>query len=198
MKTAATKKRRAIAPKRQAPKPRKKTRGRRRNPSELEAAAALSEKFHGRPARKVTEHKIIDREITDLTELGKAVSLDIETPDGRVIQLTLSNKTKVCSDPKGGQLYLVGGDQSVNLKQFGIADTGKHHVILGEGVQIVYHTRKSFDKFEPVDYVHDLGEETGETPTVCYDVLNQRLFFVDGAYAVEDVEEGEVSPGIVN
>lgn len=170
---------------------------RRRNSGELEAAAELSEKFHGRPAHTVTEITELVREAVDLTDLGRAMRLHVRLASGTVREIPFKKQTRVMSAPTGRQLYLVGGDQSLDLDDFEIPDTGKHQVVLGEGVMLSYLTRKA-PTFELVEWEHNLGEESGIRPSVNYDVLNGRIHFAGGNYYIEDVPLGEVSPGIVD
>ncbi len=110
---------------------RRKPKQNRRNPAA--DAAALSEKFHGRPA--TTQKRIVEpmHVHKHLMEIGPLVRLVIDTPTGKVVVLNfnttdpakivrLANSEK---DPKTGklvgkQLYLRGGDQEVNLKGLGM------------------------------------------------------------------------------
>lgn len=116
----------------------------------------------------------------------------------------------LCSNEDKNQLYLVGGDQAVDLGELNI--NGRHDsVILGQCWAVSYSTEKSFDDFERIEYVHtfapdklqrrmseraDLWEdakppyqeafESGDLPTLRYDVLNQTLHFDGGSYFVTD------------
>lgn len=60
-----------------------------------------------------------------------------------------------------------------------------------------YNTRKQFDAMEPIDYQHDLGEETGIRPMLEYDPRVKRLFVTGGQYRIEQ-PLFEMSPGIEN
>lgn len=62
---------------------------------------------------------------------------------------------------------------------------------------IAYHTRKDFDKFEPIDYQHDLGEETGVRPFLEFDPRNKKLYVSGGQYFIEQPLLA-TSPGIEN
>ena len=109
------------------------------------------------------------------------------------------NTTLLSSNEDGTQLYLVGGDQSLDLDDLDITGdcATKELVTIGDVVKIYYETQKDFDKFEDIQYHHELGEETGELPILAYDRLNQRLLFVGGAYHIEK-PWGETSPGLEN
>jgi hypothetical protein len=98
----------------------------KRNPAE--DAAALSEKFHGRPStsqRTIVEKLHVHKH---LMEIGDLVRLVIDTPTGlvAVLNFNTSDPKKIVRlasserDPKTGklvgkQLYFRGGDQEVNL-----------------------------------------------------------------------------------
>lgn len=109
------------------------------------------------------------------------------------------NTTLLSSNEDGTQLYLVGGDQSLDLDALGIEGdmATKELVTIGDVCKIHYETEKSFDKFELIQYHHELGEETGDLPVLAYDRLNKRLLFIGGAYKIER-PWGETSPGIEN
>ncbi len=121
------------------------------------------------------------------------------------------------SNEEGTQLYLVGGDQSLDLSQLKL--TEKDSTVIGEAWGICYHTRKDFDDFKPTDYCHTFGDEkahprlrrgadiwedakppeklfgTGELPVLIYDSLNQKLSLSGGVYRIEQPLMG-TSPGI--
>ena len=109
------------------------------------------------------------------------------------------NTTLLSSNEDGTQLYLVGGDQSLDLDALGINGdmATKELVTIGDVCKIHYETEKDFDKFELIQYHHELGEETGDLPVLAYDRLNKRLLFIGGAYKIEK-PWGETSPGIEN
>lgn len=93
----------------------------------------------------------------------------------------------------GMQLYLVGGDQSVDLDSIGMGGRKwvRDSMVLGVLKKITYRTQKDFDKFETIDYYHRLGEETKVRPRLLYDTLNKTLSIAGGQYRVE-------RPGIIN
>lgn len=166
-----------------------KKRSRRRNPGELEQAAALSEDFHGRPARKVTEIEEPANQRTTLADLGLLRALHVEPISGEfageLFELSFDKGTHVNSSPDGRQIYLTEGDQSVDLDYLGLSDEARDHVTLGLCHAIVYLTRKGFDGFKKTDYIHEFGEDGGAPPTLHYDSLNRRLYFSGGTYTVK-------------
>jgi hypothetical protein len=107
--------------------------------------------------------------------------------------------TLLCSNEDGTQLYLQGGDQSLDLGALGITGESatKELIVVGEAVKIYYETAKDFDNHEVIQYHHELGEETGEVPILTYDRLNERLMLIGGAYHIEKPML-ETSPGIEN
>jgi hypothetical protein len=157
-------------------------RRRKRNPDPIEDAAELYEEFHGRPARSVRELKD-ELHVRDVfTDLGALVELDVEMPDGEHIRISAPGARLVAS-PDGTQLYIEGGDQSVDPRQLGLPE--KDLITLGVLHSVTYRTQKSFDGFELVDYQHEFGEEGGERPLLLYDALSQRLLIAGGSYHIK-------------
>jgi hypothetical protein len=71
----------------------------------------------------------------------------------------------LCSNEASNQLYLVGGDQSVDLEEnesfwrkYNV-DPEHDSVVLGEVWAVSYSTRKKFDKDELIEYVHTFGPD---------------------------------------
>lgn len=169
-----------------AKNPQRKPARKRRNGDGAAEAAALSEAFHGRPVRKVTGYELQEKYQDNLANLGRLLRLDVETDDEETIRLEFHTNVRVMSSPNGRQLYFVGGKQKLNVEE-----TGKDLVTIGFVSEIEYHTSKDFHDFEPVDYSHEFGEESGILPTLLYDVLNQRMLLSGGNYRVE-------RPGIID
>lgn len=164
---------------------RRRAAARRRNSDDIRAAAKLSEKFHGRPARKVRtiEEQETTREV--LADLGRLISLDVKLSDGGTAELTTDGNVRVAASPDGGQIYFVGGNQQVDLAELGLAGRlPKDHLMVGELAKLTYHTSKAFHNFEPTDYYHRMGEEGGQRPAIHYDVLNKALYLTGGTYQV--------------
>ncbi len=158
---------------------------RRKNGSEEAAAAALSEAFHGRPAKSVRDVEEIYHERLELADLGRLIELRVLVDDDHERALQFSGNVRVCSSPDGGQLYIVGGDQALDLETLGLAKyLPKDHVTVGPAIAIAYHTSKVFHNFEPQDYEHEFGEDGGELPVLGYDVQSQKLYLTGGSYQV--------------
>ena len=176
--------------------------------ADLEAAAALSESFHGRPARKVKEVREQILEPDTLADLGRLTELHIIRADGRGRLIEFGRGVRLAGVPEEiegeivcRQVEIVGGDQEVDLADFGLADFGKRQVILGTVAKVCYFTKKRFDRFESAEYEHEFGEESGEQPSLCYDTRNHLLYLAGGNYSIPTSAAAAVegmSPGIVD
>jgi hypothetical protein len=158
----------------------------------LNLASQVSEGFHQRPVKEIIDQEDELFIHTALAKLGDMVSIKVKLITGGVAEIQFDPNTAtcpmLCSDPEARQLYLEGGDQSVNLSDMGFdgAMADKDKVKLGTITEITYRTEKSFDNFEQVDYFHKLGEESGVKPDLIYDTHNEYLMIVGGDYTIED------------
>lgn len=152
--------------------------------SEAAQAAELAGQFHQRRSEKIREIEEEVQERTELAELGGLVSLEVATERAGRLTLEPAPGIRVAASADGGQLYFVGGDQALELEKFRLSAEPKDYVVLGTLCKIVYDTRKGFHNFERIHYVHRMGEDGGKSPTLCYDVLNRRIFVVGGTYRV--------------
>lgn len=102
------------------------------------------------------------------------------------------DKVAVAANGAGSQLYLVGGNQDISgqLSEFE-ADTTKDFIELGEAVSLTYLADKAQSNFEPMEWEHILGEESGVVPFGYWNKLQHRIYLVGGEYTVEE-------PGIIN
>jgi len=194
---ATAKRKRALKPKKRArvkrkanpkkrPAVRRKTRKakRRRNgDAGLESAAKMYTKFHGKAPSGVRTVKQLRVTPDALADCGRLIELVVDTGNGGR-KLTFKG-VRVGTTGDGGQLYFVGGDQAIDLKQYPRIKLPKDQVELGECVSIAYHTSKDFHNFEPSDYEHAFGEAGGWPPTLNYDVHSRRLYLVGGSYQVK-------------
>jgi hypothetical protein len=165
----------------------------------VDAAADLSQAWHGRPAKSVTEVAEKFHVHSVLTDLGGLEEIGIA--DGRYeIPLRFGHDTRLCSNEAGTQLYVVGGSQKIDLKAFGLP-TDKDCVVLGEAASVTYFSQKMHlgkeDKI-PGSYRHVFSEESGgERPVVLYDALNCVVSFAGGVYRIDrDMDGGKFSAGI--
>lgn len=182
MKAPARKTLRRTAANKTRPRP-KSVHGRRRNPGEREQAEALYAKFHGEPSKRTKPLELVYRYPSHIWKCGRLAALKVRGAAGKY-ELKFRGVDVYCS-PDGGQLYLTGGDQRVDLGDLGLARfQPKDQVVLGEITHIAYVTTKDFHNFEPTEYTHRFGEDGGTRPTLGYDVLSQLLWIAGGTYQV--------------
>ena len=168
------------------------------------AAAALSEAWHGRPARTSTD--VIEQIHYHgvLTDLGRLKEITVMVTARKGQKIFFDSETRLCSSENGKQLYVVGGDQSLDLGALGIEgeEAEKDCVVIGEIHSIVYITAKEHlgkaDK-ESGPYEHQLGEDGGVMPILIYDTLNKEVGFAGGSYFIDPTDyDGSHSAGIRN
>jgi hypothetical protein len=151
---------------------------------------------------------------------GKRIGSAVDDAAGRALRGNPGyGPVLLTTNEKGNQLYIEGGDQSLDISKLKI--TEKDSVVIGEAWAVCYRTRKSFDDFQDIDYVHGFGEErahprlrkkqdlwedahpperlfgTGQLPTLRYDCLNESMHLDGGVYQIKKPWFG-VSPGIEN
>jgi hypothetical protein len=156
------------------------------------AADAVSEMFHGRPVKErlMIKEKVFTH--NHYAELGKMISMKVRTLFGQLIEIGFEttvrkNQVILSADPEARSLYLIGGDQSIDLKSFKLPKEAadKDHVLLGVLDEITYQTEKEFDNFETIHYYHKAGEDSGVQPVLSYDTHNKKLSIIGGAYVIE-------------
>ena len=158
-------------------------RGRRVKGNPAEAARAVSEEFHGRPVREmvpVTETRHYHKFLAELGELRKLV---IHTPDGRhKVQVSKFGGALLCSNEDKNQLFIKGGDQTVNLRDFGIRDAHEQEH-LGELRKIEYFTDKEHLGSEggTAVYVHSFSRPY---PHVDFRLRDSHLEISGGKYKI--------------
>ena len=183
----AAKKRKAAARKKTAkPKPPAAANPTKQKSKRNSEADQMYETFHGTPATRALTY---DQAVTyhgTFAELGKLLELKIDLDSAnREFPITGFGHCLAVTTADGENIYFVGGDQSIDLDAIGIG-AGKDIVELGPCNYIAYRTQKhQFHDFEPQPYFHHLGEENGIKPMLCYDRLNQTLFFAGGDYQVK-------------
>jgi len=162
-------------------------RRRRTNPedAELESAAQLWRQFHGSEPHGTTTTTERRVEPATLADLGRLVELTVRVRPGETALLRFGPSVRLAATPDGGQLYVLGGDQRLDLRKLGLADTlPKDHVLVGDVLTVTYATEKRYDGSEPTDYIHRFGEDGGERPVLAYDTRSKRLYLVGGTYKV--------------
>ncbi len=151
-----------------------------------ESAAAFYEKTHGRAAERDTFVTEKLQEHTTLAGMGRLEELAIRTASGDTVDLTGFKGAILAMNEKGTQLFIKGGDQTVDLGDFDIEATHEMQV-LGHLVSVVYHTRKDHLTAETGgkgSYEHFFEKPR---PTVIYDTRNKLLTIAGGAYVLKDV-----------
>jgi hypothetical protein len=171
----------------------------RSNP-ETESADSY-EKFHGfRPKERITVKKKI-RYHENLWACGDLEKLDVISPDGVQVMIDGFKGAMLSANEANTQLYIEGGDQSVNLADFGLGEPYHDKEDLGEIEKLYYSTNKTHlgDQGGEAIYHHTLGEERTKRdylfgklkgrkvprPRLVYDVMNQALEIIGGEYVIE-------------
>jgi hypothetical protein len=170
----------------------------RRNPEVT--AADMYRAFHGKDSEAIEVFEEEEHYHGNLAELGQLIELKIITRSGLDAQLSfdtnkLSDQVLLCSNEDGTQMYLVGGDQCVDLEKLKMTgDWEKDIMVLGEVHFLSYMTEKDFDGFESIIYEHEVGldeDARGKNkkevprPDLVYDTLNQKLSFAGGVYCIK-------------
>jgi len=158
----------------------------RRNPES--AAATLYEKFHQTPSTEVVELAETIHEHDYLTTLGTLQTIKLHTLADKQVEIAFADdRPYLCSNETGTQLYIAGGDQTMDLKALGLGSKlwHKEHMLLGVCLEVTYQTKKGFHDFQLTDYYHELGEETGVQPMLAYDTRNCKLSILGGQYQIK-------------
>jgi len=171
-------------------------RGNPRNP--LDTAQDAYGHFHGEKAHGQVLVEEKSHFHTHVWELGRLVLLRVVLPSDRRqqglkntvdIEFDYEGKspTRLTANEKGTQLFIDGGNQSVEVAVFGI-DTVHERELLGYLRDIWYYTDKKHLGKEGglAIYKHKLGEEGGELPALVYRTLDKRLEIVGGSYTIPD------------
>jgi hypothetical protein len=169
------------------------------------AAAALYESWTGEPS---THETVVTETVYDhahLTDLAQLLGFKLRGVPG---QLKFTNaETRLCANETGTQLYIRGGDQSINLSEFNRitrrpVDPKKDSVVLGEITDVFYRARKPFlggEHKKTGTYHHKLGDKQGNRPVLIYDTRSQLLSISGGVYYIKKGDyDGKHSRGIVN
>lgn len=162
-----------------------------RNPAG--SASAVYEGFHGKPSEQWIEITTPIHEHKFLAALGELISLDIITATGGRVTVkgfeSAGNPALLCSNERRNQMFIEGGDQTVNLKTFGIREPVHEKEVLGELNSIEYYTIKKHlgDEGGEAIYRHKLrSHRFRRKPQVIYDTVNGLLSFAGGNYEVLD------------
>jgi hypothetical protein len=164
-----------------------------------DTASAMFSTFHGADPEAITELLEKEKYESNLAKLGGLLNEegDEEGPglcvaliSGKDAWITFDSRSPdLYCNPAGTQLYIVGGNQELDLVALKMDDekSVKPFMVIGVLTMVTYRTKKGFDQFELTDYYHHLGEESGHQPFLVYDTLNKKLSVVGGKYQVKDV-----------
>lgn len=154
----------------------------------LAKAIEKYEEFHGRGPDVLTEVEVLETVDDTVSALGKLVSLEVAAIGGGVVEVKGFKGALLAQDVEGTQLYIVGGDQSVNPEDFGVSGERRYE-LLGVVEVVVYHTTKDHlgDDGGNADYHHEFGENGGKLPALIYDTVDQQLSLVGGDYRLLSV-----------
>jgi hypothetical protein len=165
----------------------------RRNPAA--ASAEVFEEFHGyAPSEVITVTKHVHHH-EHLAAAGKLTHLDVWGVDGRGHKISGFKGALLAFNEEKNQLFVEGGDQSVNLGDYGIRKAHEFET-LGKVTDIGYHTNKTHlgDEGGEAIYVHKFRStnENGKhvivkiarEPDLIYDARNESLMFSGGSYEI--------------
>jgi len=174
----------------------------KRNPGST--AEEAYEAFHGRAPEGLIEFYTRHKRPGKTSAIGELVSLSVRIPKERVsgsasertVDLSDFGEAWLTENPKMNQLYIEGGDQSVDLSTFGLSDSDPHEFeYLGDLVKCVYYTTKDHLGAEggDADYRHTFGKKerllglgTAKTELirVGYHVPDEQLVLFGGGYEI--------------
>lgn len=167
---------------------------RRSNPAD--AAMAVSEEFHGRKVKAMIPVSQKRHYHKYLAELGELRKLEVLARDGKHrVTLSKFDGAMLCTNEDKNQLFLVGGDQGVDLRDFGIKDAHETET-LGEVTKIEYFTDKEHLGSEGGEavYVHKFRTTNGgrghqtvrlaRNPDLIYYLRDEHLEFSGGSYFI--------------
>jgi hypothetical protein len=165
----------------------------KRNPAA--ASAEAFKEFHGfEPSEVITVTKKVHYH-KHLAAAGELTHLKLWGIDETGHTISKFKGAYLAFNERKNQLFAEGGDQSVNLSDFGI--TSPHELeTLGRLTDIGYHTNKTHlgDEGGEAVYVHkfrttnDGGKHVvvkiARYPDLIYDVRNEQLLFSGGSYEI--------------
>lgn len=166
----------------------------KRNPAGT--SADVFEEFHGHASRELIDVRKRVHRHEHLAAAGVLERLVVLGVDKREHEIEGFGKSCILAfNEAKNQLFIEGGDQSINLEDFGI--TKPHEMeTLGRVKVIDYHTNKSHlgDEGGRATYTHTFRttNENGKHvtvkmakyPTLVYDVVNEQLLLSGGSYTI--------------
>lgn len=165
----------------------------RKNPSE--AAAEAFEDFHGYPSTELVTVKKKVHHHKHLASAGELRALRVKGIDGNIHTISGFDGALLCFNEARNQLFVEGGDQSINLEDFGITEPHELET-LGKLKGVDYFTTKTHLGEDGGTAVYDHGfrmtNENGQHvvvkiaryPDLIYRVLDEQLEFSGGSYTI--------------
>jgi hypothetical protein len=165
----------------------------RRNPAS--AAVEVFEEFHGHAPDEIVEVKKKIHFHEHLAGAGVLKRLVVDGIDGRSHLINGFRGALLCFNESKNQLFIEGGDQAINLEDFGIKSPHELET-LGKVKHIDYSTRKDHlgDEGGDAVYTHKFRttNENGQHVTVriarypdlIYRVRDEQLEFSGGSYEI--------------
>jgi len=159
------------------------------------ASAEVFEDFHG---HKPNEEVIITKTVhhhEHLASLGELISLEVWGIDKQGHTIKGFKKALLCSNEDRNQLFVEGGDQRINLADYGIRKEHETET-LGQVLSIVYFTNKTHlgEEGGKAPYAHKFRQvnqdgrhvtiKPARYPDLIYDVRNEQLLFSGGSYKI--------------
>jgi hypothetical protein len=157
----------------------------RSNPADEELAERY-EFFHGHPPEEVFTFKVPEFKETETWGLGKLKTMTIASVAGGKVVTIGFDKSLLSANKTRTQIFVKGGDQSVNLRAFDI-DRAHGLEVLGALMEVGYLTNKTHLTPETggkAVYDHEFGKGGKRLPMVVYDVRNKLLHVVGGEYTL--------------
>lgn len=181
----------------------------KRNPrNPIDTAQQAYEAFHGRPSRELIDIVTPMHEHTVTAGIGDLKKLEVIAADGHKVIIKNFGVNKqgigalLTMNEARTQLFIDGGDQSVNPEDFGILQPWREWETLGQVRKVWYFTTKDHLGRDggTATYHHTFGgmgeyivPSTGRRvrrrsrlPDLIYDTRNKLLYFSGGGYTLPD------------
>ena len=169
--------------------------GTRKKGNPAGAAVEVYEEFHGRRPDEVLEVKRQVHFHEHLAGIGLLKRLVVKGVDGAIHQIRGFKGALLATNEDRSQLFIEGGDQALNLADFGIK---KPHEVekIGKVLTVDYFTRKDHlgDEGGEAVYTHDFRSTNqngrhvtvpeARYPDLIYRVRDEQLEFSGGSYEI--------------
>lgn len=176
------------------PKAKPKKRAKKKNPSRRnpeQTARDAYEGFHGRASEQMVTITTPIHEHRYLSALGDLEELSIISQNGYMVSVkgfeVNGKPALLCQNEAHTQLFIEGGDQRVDLADFGIKEPIHESEVLGECDSLKYFTTKDHLGSEGGEavYKHKLRSfRFRRKPTMIYDTVNGLISFSGGNYSI--------------